>query len=544
MLEKTMKKLHQGAVSLTALAILGLAGGLHLPDKVEAAAGDFDVFPNNSRMSFLGRTANSTETKNIQGTSVLYLNIGTEGNRREATFSAELVSGDTIYFLGNENASGETINKQYTIATTNVTLPRDQVALTETLRATTSDDIIYSRMTGEIAFKYYPETDKSVGPIVLYVPAGDNTSASNDGVPDRGGFDFNGITATNLTCPDGFTPTVAPSSTSGIQIGNAVYHAFTCTPQSGASYGSGAFEIKITGLINPAPINQESNDYYTYDGTKVTACQNENGGNDPTCAGMMNSYGFRINQLDANNVWVRGTNTYVAYSNAVKMTVRVMPQLTFEIAGVDGDDAAAASVCGFTAGTRDTDAFTVDFGAIGNTYFTDAVQKLSVKTNAAHGYVVSARADDQMHFMPQNGTSVTCLEDGNTANCIPGVPTNRGNNVDKLTAQSWTVSDGRGFGYSVEIKSGDNYLNNITNVTVPSSYGIVKTAAAGKAPTGEVKWRSFADKENGDDPIQIFSNTRSTNLDEVYVCYRIMSSVDNVPGDYQTNVVYTVTATF
>ena len=555
-----MKHLSQVALGVTGLALIGLAGGLHLPDKKLQAAGDLDVFPSNSRLSFLGEVASSTGTTNVSGTSILYIKTAqSETDGIYATSSAQLTAGDIIYFKGNETADATTHNVSYTVATTNVTLPDNQIPLTNVLAANTNGETIYNKMTGEVKFSYTPDDSAAAtgGKLVLYIPAADNTAASNDGVPDSGGFDFNSIDyATNVTCPTGWAATgseAAPSSTNGVIIGNTAYHTITCVHDgTTAISASTPLEIKVTGLINPAPeyrVRNENGEYYTYDGTALNA--------DEAGVGMMDSYAFRVAQLNSTGVSVKNTNTYVAYSNAVKMTVRVMPQLTYKIEGLTASAVTTAGICNIASTgetTVDSSAYQIDFGSIGNTYFTNAAQKMTVTTNAAHGYVVSARYEDQMAYSENGHRKYACANDGDLAYCIPGVPHTTAND-DKLTARTWAVTDGRGFGYSLEIADGDSYLNgDAVNVTLPTTFATDghmsnETSATGKSYTKVdsaqyQKWRSFADAENNDDPVQIFSNLRSTNKDEVYVCYRIMASVDNVPGDYQTTVVYTITATF
>jgi len=284
------------------------------------------------------------------------------------------------------------------------------------------------------------------------------------------------------------------------------------------------YVFTLHNLINPAPIAV----YDKEDPTKIA---------DNRSIGSMDAYAIRVNQLEYNAstatmVSVRDAMTYIGFSNGVKMTVRIMPQLTFKIAGVDAGD----NRCGGVTTDITTDAYTVDFGSISNTNFTAAAQQMSVNTNAPHGYVITAIADDQMRL-----AGMTCPDNGlGYSYCIHGVPhydTTTDQNVidtaeDPVTTSKWTST--AGFGYTLHVISGDTYLNDSGNPNVQAAFDY--------GDDGGHQWRSFADRQDNDDPVQIFNNLRSTAGDVMQVCYQIQSSAGNVPGNYVSTLTYTITA--
>jgi len=354
--------------------------------------------------------------------------------------------------------------------------------------------VIYNKMTGQIKLEFTPTAGINGGAFTFFVPAASTAATANDGIPDSGGFDFNHAT---ITCPSAAGYSFVASATSAVGS-DLPQHVFTCT-YTGTSTAT-QLTFFINGLINPAPSVYE-------DTTGRTI-------------GSADLIGLTVSQQNASGASVKGSAEFIGFANAVKMTVQVLPQLTFSLAGV----AKETSTCGI--GTYETgvttDGLSVPFGTITNTSFVDAAQVMTITTNAADGYVVSAVATDQLGLDGQTCANFT------SDFCIPFASAYNTNLVwdDPLTE--------KGFGYTMQIDTAnsDTYLNGgVPNVTTVFN------------STGNV-WRGFPNDQFGENPLQIITNARSTQKDTINICYRIVSSATNVPGDYRANVIYTITASF
>ena len=476
---------------LFSLILLLLVGGLLYRtsriNRIAHAAAVLDVFPSNPRLSFRGILSDG----NAADTSIAYIQTTFEASRGAySTTSGQLVNGDEVFIGSN----------RYGVSITSVALPDNQIPLSGLLQSSdiAAGTMVYSPMSGTLKLTYTPQAGQTDGSFRFLIPAASNTAAANDGIPDSGAYDFNNAV---ITCPspDGnytsWTATADSAATSGVVQGKNYYHSFTCN-YTGLSTAD-PLEFIITGLINPAPANY----------IKELQVNRTIGSMD-----VMNVSGT---QYSGSGAVVSTSSSFVGYGSSVTMRVKVLPQLTFILNGIGNGQAVCSGIQTNVA----TSGVLVPFGSISNTNFIDAAQKLNVTTNAANGYVVTVIANDQMGLDGQS-----CPGDGDIVTCIPGYGST-------TTASDWTVNDGRGFGYTLNVVDGDDYLNN----------GLPNVHTSFTATDG---WRAFADKANGDQPIQIINNLRSTNGDEIDICYRIMSSASNMPGDYRSTLTYTVTASF
>lgn len=534
MKKKIMKQMHKSALAALALAAIGLTASASFRPQAKADAVSMSVYPVNSRLSFRGKLASGNNGGNTM--AVIDTNYD-EATSVYSTSSATLQTGDIIRIGDHDYAvsfnSGPTNDNQIPLRT--VLSDGDAAAGTA----------VYATMSGDIKVVYTAHakdstsTVNSVNPgrVEFLIPAAaDQIGAGEykkqylltaDGLPDSGGFDFgsteNGGRAASIVAAD--TATFAScgqvsAKQQATMIGTTPYHMFYCEYTSPLNEGT-EYVFTIKDLINPVPKAEWDIEHPgqvapgrslgSADAYAVRAYQKEFG-----ASGIAGAYGA-----------IRESVTYVGFSNGIKMTVRVMPQLTFKIAGI-GEGVTA---CGGISTDVESDAYQIDFGSIGNTDFTKAAQKITVNTNAPHGYVITAIADDQMRISgqicPNNGVGYS--------QCIPGF-------ADKVTPGPWvessttggTTTYNSGFGYTLHIVDGDNYLNTAGQPNVQAAFDYADNQY----------WRSFADHQMEDNPIQLFNNLRSTSGDELEVCYKIMSAASNVPGNYMSALTYTITASF
>lgn len=438
-----------------------------------AAANSFEIYPSNSRLSFRGALGGG----NTPGTSVaLIQTTGNLANRIYSVNAGQLMNGDEVTI-------GEST---YAVATTSASLQSNQIPLSAVLG---SDNVaintpVVHNAIGPIKVSVQADNINPGDVFFVYVQAASGSAAlANDGLPDYDGFDFN--FDAQIVCPGNATYVAEATPASNVSS----LHGFSCAYAGNTTLTNQSFDLYINDLINPTPeIGQAINN--------------------------LGIFNFLVAQRDqaGNNIFLN--SDYVGLGNAVKMTVRVAPQLTFKIEGVGMD----ASACG-TLTTTATTGTLVPFGGIGYTAFADAAQRILVNTNAANGYVITAIETDQMSL-----AGGICSSDGasNTA-CIPNYST-------PGIPLPWNTVSGN-FGFSMAVVSGDTYLNGDTPNVTP-----IFTYANG--------WSSFPDMQAGAAPMQIIQNLRSTNGDVIDVCYRIAADATTKPGEYWTSVTYTVTASF
>ena len=532
-----MKETRSSALAALVLAAVGLAASRSFQPgvgHVQADTTQLSVYPVNSRMSFRGRLgAGNTENSTLAIIKTVY----DAEKQINSTTSGMLQTGDAVQ-IGDD---------VYHVSFTSNQLTDAQIPLREQLAAAdiAEDTLVYATMSADIkiVFESLATTGTSVdstnrGKIRFLVPAAEETvgdgtirqhyNLSADGVPDSGGFDFGTGThvatiepADTNTIP--FTCSATSAKDAPVMIGSTPYHEFVCYYTS--ALGSNDYTFTIKNLINPAPVKVVDEE----DPTKVAAGRS---------IGSMDAYNFRVSQEEVSTNTGRYASvcdaiTWVGFSNSVKMTVRVMPQLTLQLKGYD----EGATVCEYMQTDGNSTAYEIDFGSIDNTSFKVMAQNITVKTNAPHGYVITGIADDQMRL----NTTEACPANGRGYSyCIP-------RNPDSIAYGAWQEVEGdkSGFGYSLHVKSGDDYLNTSGVHNVEAAFEAYETDHSGDDFKGDAaRWRGFADRQNSEDPVQLFNNLRSTNGDVMDICYRIRSAATNVPGNYMSTLTYTITASF
>jgi uncharacterized protein (TIGR02145 family) len=459
--------------------------------------GGLQVFPRNSRLSFLGRLAGGG---NVAGSSLLYLDQNANpATQVYSTSAKQVVAGDHLLI-------GDHI---YLAGISSVPLPDNQLSLTSALIATDlgGTGAIYASQSGEIKLVFEaPVSGESGGEFVFLFPAVSAEATASDHLPDSGNFDF---ADASISCPENatsygaWTAIATPATTAGVHIAGQAYHSFSCHFDGVSS--DQPLEFIVRGLINPAPLYYEPGEEPAGRSTQ-----------------SLDLAPILANQLDVNyNVKKVATN-FASFTSGIQMSVQVLPYLSLSIKGFAAGEVTCFGVTAahnLTANVTTTGA-NVPLGTISSSNFTDAAQQLEIKTNAEYGYVLTAIANDQLGL-----AGIDCSLTQNQTSCLPGYGS-------VTAAQPWTLDDGTGFGYALTLALGDTYLNGGLPNAVPAfTYR-------------DHGWRSFPDHRHGQLPVSLLNNPRSSEEDRLNVCYRALADVTNRPGEYYNLLTYTVTATF
>lgn len=447
----------------------------------------------NSRLSFRGALASG----NSAGSSVVTINT-TVGSYPSSS-SAQLVEGDTV-LIGEAGSLGT-----YTVASTSslstFTIKSPSNSTLQSGDADTDDDVI-ATSSAALTVRFTTANAIANGRFRVLVPALTSDTAAADGIPDGGYFDF-GTSAPTVTCPadiSGYDFVTGTATASTITLNGSDYHSFECaysgTGGSGSAFNSTTYDpIVINSLINPAP--------------KTTHT-----------TGNADTYNIVVQQLDSTFQVIDTTTAGIGVIEAVKVTATVDPQITFQLSGV----ASGTSKCGVNTDVTTT-ASTVPFGTISISSFTNAAQGMSVSTNAANGFTVTALANDQLG---KNGG--VCTGDNTGQDCIQDSTGNGGAMTHSASAE-WTSTSAKGFGYSLHDSN--------ASTTEAFSYN----TSSGNC-SGTFCARQFADAENSQSAVQIFSSSGTADNQNLFVCYRIIASTANSAGNYENYITYTATATF
>lgn len=468
-----------------------LAAGFIARKSESAVLTSSSVTLSNPRPSFRGALA----AGNSDGSS--QVTITTTAGAYPSTSSAQLQEGDTVR-IGEAGSLGN-----YTITNTE---PNSKFYVTPVLAsgdADSADDVV-STQSATLTVRFTTANAIANGRFRILVPAVTADGPSADGIPDGGKWDF-GTSAPTVTCPSDVSSTydfVAGTATaSTITVSSVDYHSFECaysgTGAIGTAFdGSSQGAITINSLINPAPDTGHT-------------------------SGTADSYRILIYQLDSSLTVQDRTTVAVGVIEPVKVTATVSPQISFRILGVS----SGASVCGITTSVTTT-ANTVPLGDLSISSFTHASQALSVSTNASGGYAVTAIANDQLGL-----DGAACTGDPPSGNCIVD---SVGNNslMSSTTSDEWTSSSVKGFAYTL-------HEVNTTGATPAFSY----TTNTGNC-SGTYCARQFADAENSQSAVNIFTSSTVADNDNVYVCYKAIVGSSQTAGDYQNTITYRATATF
>ncbi len=445
----------------------------------------------NPRPSFRGKL----DANNSVGSSTV--SIQTSGWPSIST--NQLQTNDTILIGNDGTATTYTVTSIPSSSTFNIT------PVLGSGDADSGDDAI-STQSANLTVKLTTANAVANGKFRVLVPAeADDTSAA-DGLPDSGKFDFS-TTAPTVTCPTditGYDFVTGVATASAVTVDGQDYHAFTCAYSGDGAIGT-AFDgstndpITISGLINPAPKSSHT-------------------------AGQADTYKVIVQHINSSDAVQDQTTVSIGVVEAVRVTAEVAPQITFKIEGV----ASGATACGVTTDVTTT-ATAVPLGELSISSFVDAAQKLTVSTNAANGYAVTAVESDQLS---RGGT--TCTGDGTTdANCIPDSAGDDGA-MTHTNPDDWSLTTTKGFGYSIE-----------NSTTSPAnSVAFEYSGTTGSCDGGNDCYRQFADSQDSQSPVTLFSSSTVADSENINVCYKAVISATQSAGNYENYITYTATATF
>lgn len=382
----------------------------------------------------------------------------------------------------------------------------DTFILAESLEVTVSDgDTVYATQSGTLTITF---TTTNVipngGDLILTID--DPASNQNDGAPDtadsttNNGFDFNGITTSEITCPTGGSWSVT-SATAGDGSG----HTVVCTASAEIA-ASTALTVVVgdgsTGLVNPAPI---------YSGHTQ---------------GLADTYGINVKTRDSGDLTIDEVDVKVAPVEAVLISATVDESITFQIAGL----ATGSSACGQAVDITST-AYSIPWGTLSvPDVFKEAAQQLTVSTNADGGYTVKVEENDQMG---KNG--VACAGNGDeSVGCIQDT-TCSASGCDESDGYDWTdAATYRGLGYSLQNVDGTD-ASFVYNSDDPCS---------SSASAGTFCAKQMADIAAAETKQTIMTNANPVSSKDIYVCYRIAMSGTQPSGYYYNKVKYTATPIF
>jgi len=336
-------------------------------------------------------------------------------------------------------------------------------------------------------------TSVTNGTIRVMIPA--SATNNNDGQPDLDGFDLNGLTSRNLSCPTGDVRWEAPTaSVSGSRRCLTGYACFECRftgtlpANSPKSFIIGDLEKK---LINPVA------------GVKHTA------GKADIYTTLVYLYSF---SSTGGYTLTDSSRTKTAIIEAVPVTAEVEATLTFTVAGLP----ANLTKCGqLTSIATTTD--TVPFGNLTANVFKHASQLLTVSTNNSLGYLVTLEEDQPLGL------------DGSSLVKIPDSGGDDGTATDQVKA-NWanaiaTNSAAYGLGYSLE---------NVTGNDAAFSYNDWQNSLIKQLPCTT----SSEICGTQDSAAIIMSNQQAVSESAVNVCYRLNVAKDQPAGNYWNKVKY------
>jgi len=463
----------------------------------------------NPRLSFEA----GVSTDYSAGTTVI--TISGSGNSDLTT--AHLFPNDVVG-IGSSSVQNPNLRVNNIVDTTRFILKDSLV------NAVTSSDKIVATQSGSLTVSFYTSSAiPTSGSIKLSIPASAGTfsGSANDGIPDSAastaanGFDFNGMTGANITCPAGFTAgTITPTTTGGSP------HSVTCNWDGGDELPAGANLTVVVGnpgvaggkgLVNPAPITSGHTAADVYSLTTATYSGTSGGGS-----------------------LIESVIVKAAPIEGVLVSANIDETLTFTVAGIDSDD--ITTTCGGVISPIGTNvsstATSVPFGAVLPGGFYNAAQLLTVGTNAPGGYTVKIEESDQMG---KDGNACVGAAAGESVNCIKDTVCDAA--CDESTIGKWQTNTNKGLGYTLADVSGGHTSFNYTDVT-GNCVGNVLTNGGGFCA------KQLADREASEGKQTILQYAAPASADSACSVFRMAIAASQPSGTYFNTIKYTATALF
>ena len=449
-----------------------------------------------AQLSYFARLSSG----NITNNSIITINTNPGSAPSNNNFN--LFIGDTIA-IGNTNVSGSTKYVVRDIAGTNSIFIDTGLGANNTF---TNAYVIATRSAVH-TISFAPQSSLTAGKWQVLLKAtslsGENSS---DGIPDQGGFDLNGLSASDVTCPWGGTANVGSTVvlTTGMSVGSTgPYHLIICSLPAGGTNPSGTGDTGVitigntNQLINPSPALNH-----------VVGLANASA----------DTYTFLIRHTDSSSNIANSDTTIgkIALTESVQVTAIIDPTITFYIDSV-GTSQSGLTRCGTTLsnGANQTTATAVNFGSLSLGQFNTLAQHFSCSTNALNGYTVQVYEDKPLTIT--NIGSTTAIANAVCDAAASGYPCTPTSAVDWASDKSNSQ-----FGYSLEAISGSPIAFSAGANFSAKPFGV------GIANIQTIMSRT--DTPAGDD--------------QAYICYRITASNFQEAGTYQNQINFIATATF
>jgi len=485
--DKLQKRLVK-VVLILFLASLLQGISLHRPTELDSAnLTSASATLSNSRLSFYGKV-NGAHTA---GDTTIA--IDTSGNADNNT--SNLFPGDTVS-VG--------INGGRTVGTI---IDSSNFALSAGLTVSVADqDAIYATQSGALTVTFtITNAIPANGYVLVTIP--DPASGGNDGAPDTAasvadnGFDLNGMATTDISTTGGTnctwgTETLTAGSGSGHTYKVVTTNATGCTGTPTVT-----FDGTTKDLVNPAPVTsghtQGTADVYTID----------------------------VDTKDSADQIIDSVDIKVAPVEAVLVSATVEETLSFAVSA----SASASTACGITSDVTTT-VTSIPWGALSTAdSFSEAIQSLTVATNADGGYTLKIEENDQMG---KDGVTCTGASADEASNCIKDTVCG-GTACTESAARDWTGATYNGLGFSLADLTGSDAV-----------FDYDGKAAETTCTTGTFCARQIADQEATETKASIMSASGPSNNSRVNICYRISISSTQPAGYYYNKVKYTATAIF
>ncbi len=458
----------------TTLGLISVTGILlfTFPCRVEAATltGTKDTISNSrpSASAYISSPYTGSDTT---------VSIVNNGSRFLASDSARIIG-----------SPGNTIGNNLTVASQSADLTNVYLANSGGTDAgsVANKDLLIMPVTAKHTIQFTtPTGSAATGKIVVTFPG----SGSNIASPSASTFSFNGLASGNIT-------------TTGATCGSYTINAPSITCNLSAILAPNTAVTMTIGSTSPQLINP----------TKSLT------------VGTSDAWTMNIQVTDSVGIPIDDAKISLATIESVKVSGDVDPSLTFSIAGIGSSTAFSSQVssCNGTDSTQNTPSATateVSLGFLRNGNINIGGQVLTVSTNGAQGYTISATSSGQF-INPSTGYWIYGLNNDTvlSGNDSPSPATFRASGQEgfglsacgsRVSAGTWGATN-----CATTFSSGCKYSNPFNSGT-NSYFATIATYTGG--------------------PV---SN------DQTAIKYAATVSGSTAPGTYRTMVTYVATATF